>query len=171
MNDGCPLTIGRLAKAAGVIVETIRYYQRIGLHEEPEKPLNGFRHYPQDTVERVRLIKRAQQLGFSLKEIGELLALDSGRWQGVPYDERRRHSLAPERLELEITESVAMAREGPAIASLQALKRLGVKLSIDDFGTGYSYGCDEVQEFLLGPPVRPETMLGKLKRWAPRVAL
>lgn len=64
-----------------------------------------------------------------------------------------------------------MAREGPAIASLQALKRLGVKLSIDDFSTGYSYGCDEVQEFLLGPPVRPETMLGKLKRWAPRVAL
>lgn len=73
------LTIGKLAKAAGVIVETIRYYQRIGLIEQPQKPAYGFRHYPQDTADRVRFIKRAQQLGFSLDEIRELLALDAGR--------------------------------------------------------------------------------------------
>ena len=69
------LTIGRLAQSAGVNVETIRYYQRVGLLKEPEKPAYGYRHYPPDTVARIRFIKRAQQLGFTLEEISELLSL------------------------------------------------------------------------------------------------
>ncbi len=71
------LTIGKLAEAAGVNVETIRYYQRRGLLEEPPKPLGGHRRYATEQVRRVRFIKRAQALGFTLSEIGALLALDA----------------------------------------------------------------------------------------------
>ena len=73
------LTIGTLAKRAGVNVETNRYYQRRHLLLEPAKPRAGFRHYTPDTVKRVRFIKRAQALGFTLEEITGLLALDEGK--------------------------------------------------------------------------------------------
>ena len=72
------MTIGTVANAAGVGVETIRYYQRRGLIAEPPKKGSGFRQYPEETVSRLRFIKRAQQLGFSLKEIQELLSLRLG---------------------------------------------------------------------------------------------
>ena len=68
-------TIGNVAKAASVNVETIRHYQRQKLLVEPVKPLNGFRVYPSATIDRIRFIKRAQKLGFSLNEIGQLLGL------------------------------------------------------------------------------------------------
>jgi MerR family mercuric resistance operon transcriptional regulator len=71
------LTIGKLAERAGVNVETIRYYQRRGLLDEPKKPLGGYRHYSPDTAKRVRFIKRAQALGFTLEEIAGLLRLDA----------------------------------------------------------------------------------------------
>jgi MerR family mercuric resistance operon transcriptional regulator len=70
------LTIGTLAQRGGVNVETIRYYQRRGLLQEPRKPAGGFRQYALDSVKRVRFIKRAQSLGFTLEEILGLLALD-----------------------------------------------------------------------------------------------
>ncbi len=70
------LTIGTLAERGGVNVETIRYCQRRGLLQKPVKPRGGFRHYPLDTAKRVRFIKRAQALGFTLEEIVGLLALD-----------------------------------------------------------------------------------------------
>ena len=70
------LTIGNLAKQAEVTVETIRYYQRIGLLDEPGKPFSGYRHYPANAIARIRFIKRAQQAGFTLKEIAQLLSLD-----------------------------------------------------------------------------------------------
>jgi len=73
------LTIGRLAEAAGVNVETIRYYQRRGLVAEPDKPAGRFRHYPPATIGRVNFIKRAQLLGFTLEEIGNLLLLEDGQ--------------------------------------------------------------------------------------------
>ena len=71
------LTIGRLARAAGVNIETVRHYQRKDLIKQPKKPEGGFRHYPGETINRIRFIKRAQQLGFSLKEIQQLLFLGS----------------------------------------------------------------------------------------------
>ena len=71
-------TIGKLAQAAGVNVETIRYYQRIGLITEPPKPATGYRVYPSETIDRLRFIQRAKELGFSLQEITELLQLDQG---------------------------------------------------------------------------------------------
>jgi MerR family mercuric resistance operon transcriptional regulator len=67
------MTIGRLAKAAGVNVETIRYYQRRGLIGEPRKPPGGQRRYSEAALERIGFIRRAQQLGFTLEEIGQLL--------------------------------------------------------------------------------------------------
>ncbi len=70
------LTIGRLADEAGVNVETIRYYSRRGLMLEPDKPFNGHRRYPAAAVKRVRFIKRAQVLGFTLNEVGSLLELE-----------------------------------------------------------------------------------------------
>ena len=70
------LTIGQLARAAGVNVETIRYYQRIELIDEPVKPAQGYRRYPTAIVERIRFVKRAQELGFSLDEITDLLSLN-----------------------------------------------------------------------------------------------
>jgi len=73
------LTIGRVAKLAGVNVETIRYYQRRGLLAEPEKPHMGYRRYPADSVRHIRFIKRAQALGFTLEEIAELLRLEEAR--------------------------------------------------------------------------------------------
>jgi len=75
------LTIGALAKNAGVGVETIRFYERQGLIEQPQKPIGSFRHYSEDVVKRVRFIRRAKELGFSLQEIDELLnlSLESGQ--------------------------------------------------------------------------------------------
>ncbi|MGZ8935758.1 MAG: MerR family transcriptional regulator [Methylobacter sp.] len=73
-----PLTINLTAKKAGVGIETIRYYQRIGLIDQPEKPLSGYRVYSEDTISRLRFIQRAKELGFSLAEISRLLALGDG---------------------------------------------------------------------------------------------
>ncbi len=72
------LTIGAFAAAAGVNVETIRYYQRKGLLVEPDKPAGGIRRYGQADVARVAFIKSAQRLGFSLDEVYELLRLEDG---------------------------------------------------------------------------------------------
>lgn len=73
------MTIGTLAKAASVNVETVRYYQRRGLLDEPARPLGGVRRYGEDALRRLRFIRQCQTLGFALEEVGELLALDDGR--------------------------------------------------------------------------------------------
>jgi len=78
-----PITIGKLAKQTEVTIETIRYYQRLGLLAEPEKPDSGYRDYPADAVTKIRFIKRAQQAGFTLKEIAALLALDGAHCADV----------------------------------------------------------------------------------------
>jgi MerR family mercuric resistance operon transcriptional regulator len=73
-----PYTIGALARRSGVHLETIRYYQRRGLIDEPPRPPGGIRRYTEDHVQRLRFIRHAQELGFSLDEIGELLKLEDG---------------------------------------------------------------------------------------------
>jgi len=93
-NQQTSLTIGDIAKAAAVGVETIRYYQRKGLIAVPTKPLQGFRKYPQEVVNIVRFIKRAQKLGFSLSEIAELLELGSGHCNDVrAHAEKKRDTI------------------------------------------------------------------------------
>jgi len=72
------LTIGRLARAAEVGIETIRHYQRLGMLPTPEAGNGAFRVYPVGLVDRIRFIKRAQEHGFSLAEIDVLLRLDDG---------------------------------------------------------------------------------------------
>ena len=69
------LKTGELAKQAGVNVETLRFYEQKGLLPVPPRRVSGYREYPSESVHRIRFIKRAQELGFSLGEIKDLLAL------------------------------------------------------------------------------------------------
>ena len=78
ISDREPMTIGALARAAGVNVETIRFYQRKGLMPEPDRPLGSIRRYSADELGRIRFIKSAQRLGFSLDEVAALLELEDG---------------------------------------------------------------------------------------------
>lgn len=73
------LTIGQVAERAEVHRETIRYYQRLGLLEEPRRRQGSIRRYGEAAVARLRFIKRAQQLGFSLDEVRKLLLLEDGQ--------------------------------------------------------------------------------------------
>lgn len=72
-------TIGQVGKEAGVHKETIRYYQSLGLVPEPVRPPGSVRRYGVDTIQRLRFIKRAQELGFSLEEVRKLLLLEEGQ--------------------------------------------------------------------------------------------
>jgi MerR family mercuric resistance operon transcriptional regulator len=74
-----PYTIGTLATTAGVPVETIRYYQRRKLVPEPPRPAGSIRRYSEEDAERLRFIKRAQRMGFTLPEITSLLTLQARR--------------------------------------------------------------------------------------------
>ena len=74
-SDGITMTIGQLAGAAGIGVETIRFYEREGLLPKPPRRRSGYRQYPPDALARVLFIRRAKELGFTLKEINELLEL------------------------------------------------------------------------------------------------
>lgn len=69
------LTIGQVAKQTGVTVETLRFYEKQGLIETPRRTSSGYRQYPQETVKRVRFIQNAKEVGFTLKDIAELLTL------------------------------------------------------------------------------------------------
>ena len=69
------LTIGKVARGAGLAIDTIRYYEREGLLEKPARTASGYRHYTTDAIARLRFIRQAKELGFSLHEIKELLSL------------------------------------------------------------------------------------------------
>lgn len=77
-NVKASMTIGGFAKAAGVGVETIRFYQRTGLLREPPRPPGGVRRYGEVDVARLKFIKSAQRLGFNLEEVRHLLRLEDG---------------------------------------------------------------------------------------------
>jgi len=112
MDQG--LSIGGLAKAADVNVETIRYYQRRGLLDEPSKPLGGHRRYSRAAATRVRFIKRAQQLGFTLEEIKELMLLEDGQ------SCREARMLAERKLELIDTRIADLSRMRRSLRGLIA---------------------------------------------------
>ena len=105
---------GELAARAGVNIETLRFYERKGLLPKPPRGTSNYRQYPVDAVRRVRLIKRAQDLGFSLKEIDELLTL-----RAKP---RARCADVQERAEAKIAEIEEKIR------SLRSMKKALVKL-------------------------------------------
>jgi MerR family mercuric resistance operon transcriptional regulator len=87
-----------LAGRAGVNAETLRYYERRGLLEEPPRTVGGYRDYPVSAVRLLRFVKRAQELGFTLDEVEELLHLNDGGPDGCDaaraLAERRRDDLA-----------------------------------------------------------------------------
>ena len=74
---GKPLTVGKIAKAAGVGIETLRFYEREGVLDPPARTASGYRLYGEGTIARIRFIRQAQGLGFTLREIRDLIALDS----------------------------------------------------------------------------------------------
>lgn len=126
-------TIGALAQRAGVHLETIRYYQRRGLVGEPDRPLGGVRRYSEGHVRRLRFIRQAQELGFSLDEVAELLKLEDGAHcrEARTLGERRLADVRRKLADLQRIESalaVLVGRCGsakgrvrcPLIASLQA---------------------------------------------------
>lgn len=98
------LTIGKLAEAAGVGIEALRFYQRSGLLKEPERPASGYREYGQADVEHIRFIKCAQTLGFSLEDIRGLLKLDG------PQTCKLTHELAVNKLHV-VEDKIAALRQ------------------------------------------------------------
>jgi Hg(II)-responsive transcriptional regulator len=103
-----------VAKEAGVNVQTLKYYERRGLLQEPKRRASGYREYGTDAVARVRFIKRAQELGFTLAEIAELLTLRE-------HAERTR----PEARALAATKITTIDRKvGQLLAMREALSRL-----------------------------------------------
>jgi MerR family mercuric resistance operon transcriptional regulator len=123
-------TIARLAEAGEVGVETVRYYQRRGLIAEPERPVGGVRRYGDEDVRRLRFIRSAQGAGFTLEEIGELLALDA------VDDRTRARELARSRI------AVLDAKIAEMKAARTALARLA-----DDCGSGSSGACPIITAF------------------------
>ena len=106
------LTIGAVAKAGGVGVETVRYYQRRGLLDEPRRPAGSVRRYGEETVRRLRFIKRAQELGFTLDEIRRLLTL------GDPQACGKARALAAEKLVIVRSRLADLERMGGVLAAL-----------------------------------------------------
>lgn len=130
------LKTGELAKRAGVNVETLRFYERKGLLPVPPRRESGYREYPEESVRRIRFIKRAQELGFSLGEIQDLLALRVQR--GTTCAEVK------ERAELKIQD----VRQ--KIADLKAIERALNKLAATCSGRGPITGGCPILENLDG---------------------
>jgi MerR family mercuric resistance operon transcriptional regulator len=130
------LKTGELAKRAGVNIETLRFYEREGLMPEPPRRTSGYREYPAESVQRIRFIKRAQELGFSLREVKELLALRVE--PGTTCADVRRKA----------REKVDAVRR--KIADLQAIERALENLSATCSGEGPMSDCPILQS-LDGP--------------------
>lgn len=120
-QDLSALTIGRLAAKAGVGVETVRFYQRKGLLSTPDKGA-GPRRYDAEDLRRLRFIRQAQAAGFTLKEVAELLALDSGT------DRARARELATARI------AALDARLAELHEAREALARLAQECAGSDRG-------------------------------------
>lgn len=108
------LRSGQVAQAAGVNVQTLRYYERRGLLAAPDRTLGGHRLYPADTVTLLRVIKAAQRLGFSLAEVADLLETAAGRRRS-----RRARDL-PDRIRVKIDE---LDRQIDELASVRGILR------------------------------------------------
>ena len=121
------LSIGQLAKRAGVGVETVRFYEREGLLAEPQRRQSGYRQYQSDTVDRLLFIRRAKELGFTLKEIKELLSLR--------VDEGKTCADVRQQAEAKIADIEDRIR------SLQRMKRTLVKVTRQCSGSGPTSEC------------------------------
>lgn len=127
------IKIGELAEQSGVNLQTIRYYEREGLLPKPPRLPSGYRVFSRDAVRRVRFIKRAQELGFSLKEIKELLS--------IRVDPRSDCS-SVQRLA-----KAKLADIDEKIRTLQAMKRVLTKLATACPGRGPTSECPILESF------------------------
>jgi MerR family copper efflux transcriptional regulator len=130
------LTIGRLALLGGVNLETVRYYERKGLLAKPPRTASGYRLFPEDAARRLRFIKRAQELGFSLREIKELLAL--------------RVRPGTSRAEIRTRATTKIADVDQKIQSLQAIKKALRTLTERCDGCGPLAACPILDSLDLG---------------------
>ena len=121
------MTIGKVAERAGVGVETVRFYEREGLIEQPPRGGSGWRQYPEGVVSRLRFIRRAQELGFSLKEIEELISL--------------RLDPAADRAEVKARAEAKVDEIESKIRDLQGMKDALVRLSGACSGEGTVQDC------------------------------
>ncbi len=122
-----PLTIGQVAKRSGIGLETVRFYERKGLIEEPPRTDSGYRQYPEEAVGRIRFIRRAKELGFALKEISELLSLR--------VDPDTTCADVREQTELKIADVEEKIR------ALQTIKTALEKLAVSCTGSGPASEC------------------------------
>ena len=100
------LTIGKVSRAAGIGVETVRFYEKEGLIDPPQRSDANYRLYPEETIDRLRFIRRAKELGFTLREIGELLSL-----RGNPHASRNDVKLQIEAKIEDISKKIADLRK------------------------------------------------------------
>ena len=127
------LTIGVLAKQAGVSMEAIRFYERRGLVPDPRRSASGYRVYPSEAAKRLRFIKRAQELGFTLKEVKELLSIRASEKSGCGDI-------------LKKTSAKVKDIEGK-IRTLEAMKRSLTKLNDRCPGCGPASECPILDSF------------------------
>lgn len=127
------MRIGEVAAAARVNVQTLRYYERVGLLPEPARRSSGYRDYDTGTVRRVRFIKRAQELGFTLAEVTDLLALREQSETACEQVEVRASAALErivekvrdlERMRSALSEYVSSCRRGRPVAECPLLKTL-----------------------------------------------
>ena len=113
MKEMGTMTISKAAKRAGIGIETVRFYERRGLIDQPLKPAaGGFRDYPPETVSRLRFIREAQELGFSLDEIAELLTLRADPKANCAQVQRRAEAkLAEVKRKVERLQGIGTALE------------------------------------------------------------
>ncbi len=135
MNSNRHITTSELAKRGGVNLETIRYYERVGLLPKPPRSGAGYRQFSPESVRRVRFIKRAQELGFSLKEIKELLALRIAPGS-TRADVRKR------------AETKIVDIEGK-VQHLRAMKKALVRLTESCCGSGPTSDCPILESLSL----------------------
>jgi len=102
-------TIGNIAKRAGVGVETVRFYEREGLIEKPRRRESGYREYSNEVISRIRFIRRAQELGFSLREILEFLSLRMER-SGTCAQVKKRAEMKISDIEKKISDLLRMKK-------------------------------------------------------------
>ena len=122
-----PLSIGQVARQAGVGVETVRFYERQGLLEEPQRKESGYRQYGEDVVKQLRFIRRAKELGFSLKEVAGLLAL--------------RHDPSATRSDVRGRALAKVADIEAKIRDLQRVKEALLKVTATCHGNGPAADC------------------------------
>ena len=139
------LTRGQLARACGIGVEAIRFYERQGLLPEPPRSAAGYRRFGADSIHRLRFIRRAKDLGFSLKEIGELLALHDN-----PHGDRAEVKA--------LTEAKMTEIEG-RVRDLERMRGVLAQLAAECSGSGPISGCPIIHALADDEP-RDDTLTG-----------